>query len=265
MMIKNNQRTIMKKENLINHQTKNNKKKKTKIIITRKSRINASSTLIGFFVLMFSSLGLYFYFNYKRAQIKKDLNKSIGRADIGGSWTLVDHYGRPVTSTYFKEKFQIIYFGFTFCPDICPTELTKMGEVLEELEKRGYGSDTIQPLMVSVDPGRDTVGQLREYCKEFHPRLLGLTGTPEQIYQICKKFRVYSSKPPVVEEGEEMEQDYLVDHSIFMYLMNDQNQFLEVYGQDKEAEYIIEDIAKHIAKSRESEYKTFWKSLLGIN
>lgn len=106
-----------------------------------------------------------------------------------------------------------IYFGFTHCPDICPDELDKMSDMIDRI-KAACG-DVLMPIMISCDPARDTPTVLKQYLKEFHPDIIGLTGEYEEVKQTCKVYRVYFSTPPHVKPG----QDYLVDHSIYFYLM----------------------------------------------
>jgi protein SCO1/2 len=108
-----------------------------------------------------------------------------------------------------------IYFGFTHCPDICPDELDKMSEMIEKI-KSACG-DVLMPIMITCDPARDSPGVLKPYLEEFHPDIIGLTGEYEDIKQTCKVYRVYFSTPPNVKPG----QDYLVDHSIYFYLMGE--------------------------------------------
>lgn len=108
-----------------------------------------------------------------------------------------------------------VYFGFTHCPDICPDELDKMSEMIERI-KAACG-DVLLPVMISCDPARDTPPVLKTYLEEFHPDLIGLTGEYEEVKQTCKVYRVYFSTPPNVKPG----QDYLVDHSIYFYLMGE--------------------------------------------
>lgn len=106
-----------------------------------------------------------------------------------------------------------MYFGFTHCPDICPDELDKMALMYDKtVEQCG---NVLLPIMITCDPARDTPAVLKEYLKEFHPAIIGLTGEYEDIKQTCKAYRVYFSTPPTVKPG----QDYLVDHSIYFYLM----------------------------------------------
>lgn len=162
-----------------------------------------------------------------------------GDAKIGGNWSLIDHAGRPLTSADFWGKYTLIYFGFTYCPDICPTELKKMTKALDMLPKEAQ--DQVVPMMISVDPWRDSIAQLAGYVQEFHPRLVGLVGTPQQVDAITRKFRVYTSKGP-----EETEGDYLMDHSIFMYLMDKDGKFVDYYGVALEADEIADSISKHL-------------------
>eukprot|EP00977_Amphora_coffeiformis_P024915 scaffold17644_cov170-Amphora_coffeaeformis.AAC.3 len=137
-----------------------------------------------------------------------------GKPAIGGPWSLVDLDGNLVTNEQFKGKWLLLYFGFARCPDICPSEMNKVATVLDTLKQthpKLY--QQIVPIFVSVDPARDSLQALRAYAKDFHPDYIFLTGTPEQVARMAKKYRVYMSKADETEEG-----DYLVDHSIVIYL-----------------------------------------------
>ena len=114
------------------------------------------------------------------------------------------------------SKWQLVFFGFTSCPDICPTTL---GTVTAALEELGADANKLQPLLISVDPEGDTPTVMKEYLTSFDPRILGLTGTPEQIQAAIRSFRVYASKQPL--EGE----DYTMDHSAFIYLMDPKGEY----------------------------------------
>lgn len=109
---------------------------------------------------------------------------------LGGPWSLVTADGRPVTSADFEGQYVLLYFGFTFCPDICPSELVKMSKVVDNLEKSA-GSAPITPIFITLDPHRDSCAQVGAYVKDFHPKMVGLTGTPAQIGAVAKAFRVY--------------------------------------------------------------------------
>lgn len=110
-----------------------------------------------------------------------------------------------------------VYFGFTHCPDICPDELDKMAEIIDRVKDAAKSDKVFQPVFITCDPARDTPDVLRRYLNEFHPDIIGLTGTYEQIKHVCKMYRVYFSTPKDVKKGE----DYLVDHSIYFYLMGE--------------------------------------------
>ncbi len=134
-----------------------------------------------------------------------------GKQDTNGnkiSFSLINHDGKPVTDKDFFGRYLLVYFGFTSCPAICPTELQKMTEAYKLLPEAWQGR--IDPIFITVDPERDTPNVLKGYVDLFMPELIGLTGTPEQIDAVKKSFRVYASK---VKEGD----TYTMDHSSFIY------------------------------------------------
>lgn len=143
-----------------------------------------------------------------------EATKGIGKPKVGGPFQLLDHQGRPFTSEDLKGKYSLVYFGFTHCPDICPEELDKMAKMIDIVKQEMRGN-VMLPVFITCDPERDTPAVLEPYLKEFHPDLIGLTGSWEEIKNVCKAYRVYFSTPPHVKPG----QDYLVDHSIYFYLM----------------------------------------------
>ena len=148
----------------------------------------------------------------------------------------------------------MIYFGFTTCPDICPDELEKMSEVIDivekETEKKDNSSNTpssankippLVPVFISIDPERDTTKVVKEYVKEFHPKLIGLTGSKEQCAKAARAYRVYYHKT------NESSKDYLVDHSIIMYLIDKRGDFVAFYGKNYEARPMAMNILEHIS------------------
>ncbi|MBI1301379.1 MAG: redoxin domain-containing protein [Alphaproteobacteria bacterium] len=171
------------------------------------------------------------------ATVLKAQNKSTiqrGSIDIGGEFTLVNQDGEEVTHDDFSDSYKLIFFGFTYCPAVCPTELQKMKLVLDEL---GPLAEKFTPIFISVDPERDTVPVVKEYVAQFHPKLVGLTGSVEQIEEVKKAYRVYASK---VEN--DMMDEYMVDHSSFMYFMDKGNKMLALYPSTDTALEIAEDI-----------------------
>jgi protein SCO1/2 len=133
-------------------------------------------------------------------------------AAMGGPFELVDQNGQTVTQSAFANKFMLIYFGFTHCPDVCPTELQTMANAMDML---GADAERVAPIFITVDPERDTPDQLKGYVAAFHPRMLGLTGSTEQIAAVAKAYKVYYSKAQSPSDTG----DYQVDHTSFVYLM----------------------------------------------
>jgi cytochrome oxidase Cu insertion factor (SCO1/SenC/PrrC family) len=131
--------------------------------------------------------------------------------NLGGPFALTDHRGRAVTEADFAGRWLLVYFGFTWCPDVCPTEL---GTIAAALDAMGEASEAVTPLFITIDPQRDTVAQMAGYVERFHPRLVGLTGTPEQIAEVARRYRVYYARVNRPDQGG----DYTMDHSSFIYL-----------------------------------------------
>lgn len=178
-----------------------------------------------------------------RIQKEADSKRGMGKPLIGGNFSLVDTNNEPFTQENLKndeKKFSIVYFGFTHCPDVCPDELDKLGEMLDELKAKD--NIELQPLFITCDPARDSPEIIKQYLSDFHPSIIGLTGTYEQVKNVCKKYRVYFSTPPDVKPG----QDYLVDHSIFFYLMDSEGQFVDVIGREVDAVSGAEKIRKQV-------------------
>ncbi len=138
--------------------------------------------------------------------------KTTGRTLIGGPFTLTDHEGNTVTEADLLGRHTLVYFGYTFCPDVCPMELQSITEALERL---GPKADDVVPLFITVDPERDTVAVMADYAQNFHPNLRALTGTPEEIRATTRAYRVYFKKADGPEDGD----DYLMDHTSLIYFM----------------------------------------------
>jgi cytochrome oxidase Cu insertion factor (SCO1/SenC/PrrC family) len=159
---------------------------------------------------------------------------------IGGPFTLVDHNNKAITDKTYAGKHMLIFFGYTFCPDVCPTALTTISNTLDII---GDLADNVVPLFISVDPSRDTPEHLKEYVGYFHTKMVALTGTEEQIKAVTKVFRVYAAKAKTDNEDPE---DYLMDHSSITYLMGPDGKFLEHFSHGMEPEKIAERLLKYL-------------------
>jgi protein SCO1/2 len=200
---------------------------------------------IGLFVA--TGAGLVYYFRTEKQRIQthkqEEMNKtvSVGKPKIGGPFTLTNHEGKAMSSTELPGRFLLVYFGFTHCPDICPEEMEKMSVVVDEVDK-AHGDKTLTPVFITCDPQRDTPPVIAEYLKDFSPKMVGFTGSHEEIAKVAKSYRVYYSKPPDTAE------DYLVDHSIFFYLMDPNGQFVDCYGKSQDAPTVIQSVKSHISQ-----------------
>nr|CDI56810.1 probable SCO1-involved in stabilization of Cox1p and Cox2p [Melanopsichium pennsylvanicum 4] len=187
-------------------------------------------------LFLVTGAGLLYYFRTEKQNVEQrrkaeTASAKVGRPRIGGPFNLITSTSHPFTHQDLLGSFSLVYFGFTNCPDICPEELDKMGQVVDRIDAK-YGKKFINPVFISCDPARDTVPQLERYIADFHPRMVGLTGTFEDVKQACKAYRVYFSTPP----GADPMGDYLVDHSIFFYLMDPEGKFVDAFGRSVDAQ-----------------------------
>lgn len=162
----------------------------------------------------------------------------VGAPQIGGSFSLVNHKGERVTDEDFKGKLLLIFFGFTNCPDVCPTEMQTISLVMEEL---GTDADQVIPIFVTVDPERDDVATMAEFVAAFHPSLVGLTGSAEEIDEIKRKYRVYGEKQ---ENGDP--EYYLVNHTSFTYLMDRDGSLIKVFSFGVSPEEVASTIREQL-------------------
>ena len=156
---------------------------------------------------------------------------------IGGPFKLTDQNGQAVTEEVLKGKPSLIFFGFTHCPDVCPTALFDMSELYKAL---GPDGDKVGAYFVSVDPERDTPAVLKEYLSSFDPRLRGLTGDPAAVVAMEKAYRVYSKKIPLDGGG------YTMDHTALVYLMNKDGQFVAPFNLKRKPEEAAADIKRYL-------------------
>ena len=161
---------------------------------------------------------------------------ALGEALIGGPFALTDQSGKRVTSADFAGRHLLVAFGYTFCPDVCPAELQVMSAALDKLGSAGEG---IVPIFITIDPARDTVDVLAQYMPNFHPRFVGLTGSPEEIAAVARAYRVYYAK---AEGWQEAGEDYLMDHSTIIYLMGPGGKFMKHFTYTTDAAGLAEDL-----------------------
>ena len=165
------------------------------------------------------------------------------REPVGGPFELTDHTGKPRTERDFRGRLMLVYFGFTWCPDICPTDLQAIGLALDKL---GTDGDSVQPLFITVDPERDTAEHLADYVKLFHPRLIGLTGSLDAIRKTADAYKVYYAKvdPPKGDSGY-----YTVDHTAYIYLMDREGNYLGFFPPGTSADRMVEIIRPRLGET----------------
>ncbi|XP_008584389.1 PREDICTED: protein SCO1 homolog, mitochondrial [Galeopterus variegatus] len=188
--------------------------------------------------------GMKYFKKEKAEKLEKERHRSLGKPLLGGPFSLTTHTGEPKTDKDYQGQWVLIYFGFTHCPDICPEELEKMIQVVDEIDSIP-SLPNLTPLFITIDPERDTKEAIANYVKEFSPKLVGLTGTKEEIDQVARAYRVYYSPGPKDED-----EDYIVDHTIIMYLIGPDGEFLDYFGQNKKNAEIAGSIAAHMRAHR---------------
>lgn len=197
-------------------------------------RFNGLAVALAILALLIAALLIgRFYFGPQHVRHEAAAT-GIGGSDtsIGGPFTLTDQDGRIVTEQDFRGKYLLVYFGFTFCPDVCPTSLQRNADALDLLGERARD---IVPVLITVDPARDTPEKLKDYVHLFRPGLVGLTGTPEQVAAVSKAYRVYYAKVDPAKTGGD-DRMYMMDHSSLTYLMGPDGRFLQFFRHDLSSE-----------------------------
>lgn len=156
---------------------------------------------------------------------------------VGGAFNLTDHTGKPISDADLKGKPYLVFFGFTHCPDICPSTLFDVSEVFRALGREG---DKARALFVTVDPERDTVPVLKDYLSNFDPRLIGVTGSPEDVDKMLKAYRVYYKKVPT--EGG----NYTMDHTALVYLMDKEGRFVAPFNLKRRPEEAATELRRYL-------------------
>jgi len=172
------------------------------------------------------------------------ISNAYADASVGGTFTLTNQFGKNVSEAEFRGKYMLLFFGFTNCPDLCPTTLLIMSQALEQL--KGNASK-VAPIFVSIDPERDSPTQMKAFLSNFNPAIIGLTGTQQQIDEVQNKYKTYSLKV----EDKDAPSGHSFDHSGYIYLMDKQGKFLTVFTADSSPKTIakkIEDCEQKDAK-----------------
>jgi cytochrome oxidase Cu insertion factor (SCO1/SenC/PrrC family) len=162
-----------------------------------------------------------------------------GRGTVGGPFTLTDPTGKSRSDSEFRGKLMIVYFGYTYCPDVCPTDLMAITQALDAL---GPAAEGVQPVFITVDPERDTK-MLGEYVAAFHHSLVGLTGSPEQIRKVANAYKAFYVKVPDQRSG-----DYSIDHTGVIYLMGRNGEYLGFVPPQTNPDRLTEILRKYLAK-----------------
>ena len=159
------------------------------------------------------------------------------QSSVGGSFRLTDHNGRPITDQDLKGQPFLVFFGFTHCPDVCPTTLFEVSEILRAL---GGGGERVRALFVTVDPERDTPEKLKDYLSSFDPRLIGVTGDEAAIKAMEKTYRVYAKKVPLDAGG------YTMDHTAIVYLMDKDGRFVAPFNMKRRPAEAAADLRRYL-------------------
>jgi protein SCO1/2 len=164
-----------------------------------------------------------------------------GVALVGGPFELTNQEGKRVTDKDFRGRYMLVFFGYTFCPDVCPTTLQMMTQALDKI---GPAANNIQPVFITIDPARDTPDTLKSYVSNFSPRLIGLTGSADDIAGVARAYRVAYSKQ---ETGDP--KNYLMDHSSIIYLMGPDGAFVKFFTYTTDVDKLAKDIAAATSSS----------------
>lgn len=161
----------------------------------------------------------------------------------GGPFVLTSHTGEKVSNEDFLGRYMLVYFGYSFCPDVCPLDLQKLSVALYSLEQEGYDTTPVQPLFITIDPERDTVEEMAGFLTDFHPRLIGLTGTLDEITAAAREYKVYFAKRE--QEGTD---DYLMDHSAYIFVMSPEGEFMRLFSTRDKPTDIAQALAPVLSK-----------------
>lgn len=195
----------------------------------------------GLFLLVAFALGISIHLALQQIQnpVQTQNAQSSGRALIGGPFELVNQNGDTVTQQDFAGKHMLVFFGFTHCPDVCPAKLNSVSVALDQI---GPLADKVTPVFITVDPERDTPERMAEYVSNFSAQVVGLTGSPEQIRRAAQAYRVYYAKV----EMENSASGYLMDHSAFTYLMDENGEYVTHFSYGDSIDTIADRLRREL-------------------
>lgn len=185
------------------------------------------------------SAGLLLIPGAMKSLVPSEVTRTVGTAAVGGPFKLTDHRGQRATEQDFRGRHMLVFFGFTFCPDVCPTALQVSSAALDKL---GTKAERVTPVFISVDPERDTPQQLASYVSSFHPRLVGLSGTAEETAAVAKAYRVYYRKVT----DERSAAGYTIDHSSIIYLMGPDGKFITHFTHTTSVDAMVAALSRHL-------------------
>ena len=202
----------------------------------------ASLTLAGVLLLGVASLGYAQTTAESRAESTRLMNDLMsGKGQVGGPFTLLDHTGKKRSLAEFKGKVVLIYFGYMFCPDICPTDLSNLAGLLKRL---GKDSDQVQTIFITLDPERDTPELMVRYVQHFDKRILGLRGTEQQTKQVATQYKTFYEKVSL--NGNQ----YVIDHTAFIYIMNRAGKYVAFFPPGTSPERMEIMVREALANSK---------------
>lgn len=183
---------------------------------------------------------LYVYLGTSNDRFAECRSGQVGGGSIGGPFTLIDGSGKTVTDAEVLTKPSLVYFGYTFCPDVCPLDNQRNAEAVDILEEQGFD---VNPVFISIDPERDTPEVIADFAENLHPKMIGLTGTPEQVKAASQAYKTYYKK----QEGDD--EFYLMDHSTFTYLMLPGVGFADFFKREETADQMAQRVACFVSNA----------------
>ncbi|MDX1923920.1 MAG: SCO family protein [Rickettsiaceae bacterium] len=211
----------------------------------RQKEIRNISKIITIIASCIIVLGTYFILSDN--SVDKKIKPVEAEVDIGGDFELTNLENLKESTQVYNNKYKLIYFGFTFCPDICPATLYLMSSVIEITDK--YGIDIV-PIFVTIDPKRDDIETLKSFLSHFNSKIIGYTGTEEEIRKVADLYKVFFAKAPKKPEDKDYEEDYMMDHSSFLYLISPDAKYAKHFPSSASAEEIANYIHKLVSKDK---------------